>query len=1088
MALLTYRPAEVFARDQSLDDAAAWWLGRFNDNENEAMADLFNFVLKCAGCDAKLESFDVEDTDHYTEKLSEFQDEYEAQGVYEYPLISRAKGMHTFRDNFAGTFSSLIATMAKTNLLFTNEEFNEVLSSWLATMSSAASRPFRHTAVVASLTIMTALCQVGHDLSEMAGKTSRQAQGEKKRGKGKQNKGRISGLDQRVQEAAAQRETIDNMLQAWFDTVFVHRYRDVDPRIRDECVRSLGQWILLLPDKFFEGQYLRYLGWILSDSTKETRHEVVKALKTLYDDQSKLSGLRTFTERFRERMVEMATSDSDKDVRADVIKLLDSLREAGFLEPSDIDQVGRCIFEIEPKIRKAVTPFLAETINELYTAKIDDLGGEETLAEGLPNLGEDDDFEAPRLEWVKLKSLAEVLQGYDAYDAESEADDLHVQRVGPSSNFINTAEQVEPRISLVAESLYGGIPELHDWEVLSGFLLYDHSQTPSEDQNGVTEDLDLQFKQAFKLNEQDEVLLLEVLNASVKMTLTKAVEAAADKKSKKTKAQKMEAQQAQEDAASHLALLIPRLFNKFGSAPDATSSVLRLYHILNLDIFKDLARDVSEYEQLLEDIKKQFVTHANSRVLQEASQALLHARRAEELEEITDGKLQSLWEDTVAALNALAQGRDLTTRGNLADEVLTAVSNAMMKVSNLSMISDSTEYLEQKPAAPKSKKKAQQEPVPAIKSIVAIIDRGVPTDDLDADTNDREDALVLQAAQVAKFYLMWKVQTAKSFIESNGYVPHDLMINLAEFRDEFQDKLITVTRRRKGADEVRVTIAQTYLDVHLVYNALGNIRARGKAAQAARERIAAGENIDAELHTAMAMEMPRRMQNTLLQIFVALERSFAKKAKKTLEEDVDDEPVDFEEEPVDGDDDESREAEKKMLQTLLAERKLCEFAGHLGLGIWAGILDGEKQGVFDKDEEEEEPEANGEEGGDADVVRRKEKRAANGRKVGMVEERLRRNVKHLGANYRQVIDKLVSEHPAAPKRSKKVDKRKAHLAKPATTVAPAKQTVKSAEIIIEDEESEEEADPIEDADGEGEGMDVDRDAAAGAEEESVLGD
>jgi len=107
------------------------------------MAEIFNFVLKCSGCDAKVEGFDVEDTDHYQEKLTEIQEENEAKGVYEYPLISRAKGFTNFRDNFTGAFNSLILTMAKTNLLYTNETFMEVLSSWLGTMSSAASRPFR---------------------------------------------------------------------------------------------------------------------------------------------------------------------------------------------------------------------------------------------------------------------------------------------------------------------------------------------------------------------------------------------------------------------------------------------------------------------------------------------------------------------------------------------------------------------------------------------------------------------------------------------------------------------------------------------------------------------------------------------------------------------------------------------------------------------------------------------------------------------------------------------------------------------------------------------------------------------------------
>ena len=88
----------------------------------------------------------------------------------------------------------------------------------------------------------------------------------------------------------------------------------------------------------------------------------------------------------------------------------------------------------------------------------------------LSNLAEDDDFEATRLEWVKFKSLAEVLQGYDAYDAEAETDALRLHRIGPSGNFINTTEQAEPRISLVAESLYDGVEE----------LCYKHNDLPWE--------------------------------------------------------------------------------------------------------------------------------------------------------------------------------------------------------------------------------------------------------------------------------------------------------------------------------------------------------------------------------------------------------------------------------------------------------------------------------------------------------------------------------------------------------------------------------------------------------------------------------
>jgi cohesin complex subunit SA-1/2 len=48
-------------------------------------------------------------------------------------------------------------------------------------------------------------------------------------------------------------------------SVFIHRYRDVEPIIRAECVKELGVWIVKYPDRFLEDKVTRYLGWQLSD-------------------------------------------------------------------------------------------------------------------------------------------------------------------------------------------------------------------------------------------------------------------------------------------------------------------------------------------------------------------------------------------------------------------------------------------------------------------------------------------------------------------------------------------------------------------------------------------------------------------------------------------------------------------------------------------------------------------------------------------------------------------------------------------------------------------------------------------------------
>lgn len=51
-------------------------------------------------------------------------------------------------------------------------------------------------------------------------------------------------------------------------SVFVNRYRDADAVIRAECISALGSWMKIDPDHWIDGDYLRYIGWVLSDEVR----------------------------------------------------------------------------------------------------------------------------------------------------------------------------------------------------------------------------------------------------------------------------------------------------------------------------------------------------------------------------------------------------------------------------------------------------------------------------------------------------------------------------------------------------------------------------------------------------------------------------------------------------------------------------------------------------------------------------------------------------------------------------------------------------------------------------------------------------
>src|SRR5436190_8718632 len=145
------------------------------------MRELVNFVLKCTGCDLKVETHDIEDVDNVPSKLGDLQDEYQQAKLAEYPLISRLKQFNGFRTVLTDFFSAVIKTMHETSTLYNDTALFENIQVWIDTLSSASIRLFRHTATMMSLTISTALCEIARDLQSGISTNRGQIEAEKKK-------------------------------------------------------------------------------------------------------------------------------------------------------------------------------------------------------------------------------------------------------------------------------------------------------------------------------------------------------------------------------------------------------------------------------------------------------------------------------------------------------------------------------------------------------------------------------------------------------------------------------------------------------------------------------------------------------------------------------------------------------------------------------------------------------------------------------------------------------------------------------------------------------------------------------------------
>jgi len=176
----------------------------------------------------------------------------------------------------ADFFNRLIASANDAEILY-DDIFCETFQSWLVAASSSKLRAFRHTSTVIVLLLVESLCSVADEINKDFNTLQRQKEAETRKAASTNNatsrrngtttndKSKLQDLTQRLKNQHSKKTKLETYFKDLFDGVFVHRYRDSDTHIRMECIRALGRWMNTLPDYWLEGNYLRYIGWMLTD-------------------------------------------------------------------------------------------------------------------------------------------------------------------------------------------------------------------------------------------------------------------------------------------------------------------------------------------------------------------------------------------------------------------------------------------------------------------------------------------------------------------------------------------------------------------------------------------------------------------------------------------------------------------------------------------------------------------------------------------------------------------------------------------------------------------------------------------------------
>lgn len=363
-----FQPTELFqilatSEDISIDELLRDSLEGYSQDRNHFLQEFINLLLCCCGAVARLESHDVHSNESSNETVGELQLLFQRQKVHEFHLLTSKHNKKKSKYpplyvNFVEFMFRLMDVANDLQLLYveSDEDDSEIstgpliidLLTWLSPLSVCKIRSLRYIATLTLYLFQDFLADHVVDLDKnYLSKLSKQLSVENK--KKRPNSKTIEKLESTIAEIQSSKMVTQGIIDNVIKLCFVHRFKDVDETIRCESMVHLATWIKSFPEYFLKVTFLKYFGWLLSDSSVTVRLQVLKILPQLISQhQNKAvdnSAVRQFFERFKERILEIALKDSNIEVRLCAVQVLVEVVSLGYLEDTEVLLISSLIFE-----------------------------------------------------------------------------------------------------------------------------------------------------------------------------------------------------------------------------------------------------------------------------------------------------------------------------------------------------------------------------------------------------------------------------------------------------------------------------------------------------------------------------------------------------------------------------------------------------------------------------------------------------------------------------------------------------------------------------------------------------------------------
>ncbi|XP_060595340.1 cohesin subunit SA-1-like isoform X2 [Ruditapes philippinarum] len=547
----------VKAGRASLQTVVDDWIENYKSDRDSSLLELIQFFIQCSGCKGKITPFMYSNMEH-AEIIRKMTEEFDEDSG-DYPLIMTGPSWKKFKPNYC-EFVQVLVRQCQYSIIYDQYMMDNVISL-LTGLTDSQVRAFRHTSTLAAMKLMTALVDVALNLSINLDNTQRQYEAERQKTKNKQATERLNLLLVKRQELEENQAEIRNMLTYIFKGVFVHRYRDTQAEIRSICMKEIGVWMKKYPNMFLDDGYLKYVGWTLYDKVGDVRLGCLKALYPLYDTSDLCHKLEYFTNRFKDRIVEM-TLDKETEVAVQGVKLVISILNSfgdAVLSDKDCENVYELVYSSHRQVAQAAGEFLNAKLFR----------------------HEDDDATVAKTAKGKKRSPnTPLIRDLVQFFIESE---LHEHG------------------AYLVDSLWDINPMMKDWECMTDLLL----EEPGKNEEA--------------LDDKQETSLIEIMVCCVKQAATgESPVGRGHGKQKLTAKEKQSVQDDKTKLTEHFISALPQLLLKYLMDPEKVSNLLQIPQYFDLEIYTS-SRQEKNLESLLRYLHEIVEKHTDQEVLESCS-------------------------------------------------------------------------------------------------------------------------------------------------------------------------------------------------------------------------------------------------------------------------------------------------------------------------------------------------------------------------------------------------------------------------------------------------------------------------------------